>query len=96
MNLKPLSDRLVVEPIEQDALTASGIFLLESAREKPMRGKVLAVGPGASKKEDGSRITMDVSTGNIVLFANHAGIRIRFEDKKYVILQETDVLAIVH
>jgi chaperonin GroES len=94
MNLKPLGDRLIVEPIEQEELTASGIVLPETAREKPMQGKVLVIGPGA-RKEDGSRIAMDVSKGDTVLYAKYAGTEVKIENKKYLILKETDVLAIV-
>jgi chaperonin GroES len=94
MNLKPLGDRLIVEPIEQEEMTASGIVLPETAKEKPMQGKVLAIGPGA-RKEDGSRIAMDVSTGDTVLYAKYAGTEVKIENKKYLILKETDVLAIV-
>ena len=94
MNLKPLGDRLIVEPIEQEELTASGIVLPETAKEKPMQGKVLAVGHGA-RKEDGSRIAMDVSTGDTVLYAKYAGTEVKIENKKYLILKETDILAIV-
>ena len=94
MNLKPLGDRLIVEPIEQADITASGIVLPETAKEKPMQGKVLATGPGA-RKEDGSRITMDVSTGDTVLYAKYVGAEVKIESKKYLILKETEVLAIV-
>ena len=94
MNLKPLGDRLIVEPIEQEELTPSGIMLPETAKEKPMQGKVLAIGPGA-RKEDGSRIAIDVSKGDTVLYAKYAGAEIKIENKKYLILNETDVLAIV-
>jgi len=94
MNLKPLGDRLIVEPIEQAELTASGIVLPETAKEKPMQGKVLAIGPGA-RKEDGSRIAMDVSAGDTVLYAKYSGTEVKIESKKYLILKETDVLAIV-
>jgi chaperonin GroES len=94
MNLKPLGDRLIVEPIEQEELTASGIVLPETAREKPMQGKVLVIGPGA-RKEDGSRIAMDVSKDDTVLYAKYAGTEVKIENKKYLILKETDVLAIV-
>ena len=94
MNLKPLGDRLIVEPIEQEELTPSGIMLPETAKEKPMQGKVLAIGPGA-RKEDGSRIAIDVSKGDTVLYAKYAGAEIKIENKKYLILKETDVLAIV-
>lgn len=94
MKLKPLGDRLIIEPIEQEELTASGIVLPETAKEKPMRGKVLAIGPGA-RKGDGSRIPMDVSTGDTVLYARYAGTEVKIENKKYLIFKETDVLAIV-
>lgn len=94
MNLKPLGDRLIVEPIEQEEVTALGIVLPETAKEKPMQGKVLATGPGA-RKEDGSRITMDVNTGDTVLYAKYAGTEVKIDGKKYLILKETDVLAIV-
>ena len=94
MKLKPLGDRLIIEPIEQEELTASGIVLPETAKEKPMQGKVLAIGPGA-RKEDGSRIPMDVSTGDTVLYARYAGTEVKIENKKYLILKETDALAIV-
>ena len=94
MNLKPLGDRLIVEPIEQEEMTASGIVIPETAKEKPMQGKVLAIGPGA-RAEDGSRIAMDVNTGDTVLYAKYAGTEVKIESKKYLIVKETDVLAIV-
>jgi chaperonin GroES len=94
MNLKPLGDRLIVEPIEREEMTASGIVLPETAKEKPMQGKVLAVGPGA-RKDDGSRVAMDVSEGDTVLYAKYAGTEVKLGDDKYLILKETDVLAIV-
>jgi chaperonin GroES len=94
MNLKPLGDRLLVKPIEQEEKTASGIILPETAKEKPQEGEVLAVGPG-SRKEDGSRIEMDVAVGNRVLYAKYAGTEIKMDGVKYLILRESDVLAIV-
>lgn len=94
MNLKPLSDRLIVEPIEQEEMTASGIVLPETAKEKPMQGKVLATGPGA-RQEDGSRIALDVSLGDTVLYTRYGGTEVKLEGKKYLILREVDVLAIV-
>lgn len=94
MNLKPLGDRLIIQPIEQEEVTASGIVLPETAKEKPMQGKVVAAGPGA-RKEDGSRVTMDVTEGDTVLYAKYAGTEVKIGDKKYLILKETDVLAIV-
>ncbi len=94
MNLRPLGDRLLVKPIEQEEMTASGIVLPETAKEKPMQGKVIAAGPGA-RKEDGSRILMDVSVNDTVLYAKYAGTEVKIEGDKYLILKETDVLAIV-
>jgi chaperonin GroES len=94
MNLKPLGDRLIVEPIEQEEMTASGIVLPETAKEKPMQGKVMAAGPGA-RKDDGTRVAMDVSEGDTVLYAKYAGTEVKIGDNKYLILKETDVLAIV-
>ncbi|MCX6025988.1 MAG: co-chaperone GroES [Chloroflexi bacterium] len=94
MNLKPLGDRVVIEPLEQEEVTASGIVLPETAKEKPQKGKILAVGPGA-RDEDGKRIAMDVKAGDTVLFAKYAGTEIKIESKKVLILKETDILAIV-
>ena len=94
MNLKPLGDRVVIEPLEQEEVTASGIVLPETAKEKPQKGKILAVGPGA-RDEEGKRIAMDVKPGDSVLFAKYAGTEINIESKKVLILKETDILAIV-
>jgi len=94
LNIKPLGDRLIVEPTEQEDTTASGIILPETAKEKPQRGKVLAAGPGR-RDDEGKRVEMDVKEGDTVLYAKYAGTEIKLEDKKYLILKETDVLAIV-
>lgn len=94
LNLKPLGDRLVVEPIEQEEMTASGIVLPETAKEKPQKGIVLSVGPGA-RDDEGKRIPMDVSVGDTVLYAKYAGTEIKMDGKKLLIFRETDVLAIV-
>ena len=94
MNLKPLGDRLIVEPTQQEEMTASGIVLPETAKEKPMQGKVLAVGPG-SRKEDGTRAALDVTAGDTVLYAKYAGTEVKIDGNKYLILRESDVLAIV-
>jgi chaperonin GroES len=95
LNLKPLADRLVVEPIERDEVTASGIYVPETAKEKPQEGKVVAAGPGRRKDEDGERIPMDVQEGDRVLYAKYAGTEIKLDDKKYLILKESDILAIL-
>lgn len=94
MNLKPLGDRLVVEPVEQEEQTASGIFLPETAKEKPQQGKVVAAGPG-TRKESGERIELDVKVGDTVLYAKYAGTNIKLSGTEYLILKESDVLAIV-
>jgi chaperonin GroES len=94
LNLKPLGDRLIVEPTESEEVTASGIILPETAKERPQQGKVLAAGPGR-RDEDGKRIEMDVKAGDTVLFAKYSGTEVKMEGKKYLILKETDVLAIV-
>jgi len=94
LKLKPLGDRLVVEPIEREERTASGIILPETAKEKPQEGKVLAAGPGRTD-DDGDRIPMDVKVGDTVLYAKYAGTEVKINDKKLLILKESDVLAIV-
>lgn len=94
LNLKPLGSRVVVEPIEMDDVTVGGIVLPETAKEKPQKGKVLAAGPG-DRDEDGKRIMMDVKVGDTVLYAKYAGTEIKLDGKKYLILRESDLLAIV-
>lgn len=94
LKLKPLGGRVVVEPIEQEEVTAGGIVLPETAKEKPQKGVILAVGPG-DRDEDGKRIPMDVAVGNKVLYAKYGGTEIKIDDKKLLILRESDLLAIV-
>ena len=94
MNLKPLGDRLVVKPVEQEEVTASGLYLPETAKEKPQQGKVIAVGPGA-RKDNGDRVALDVSIDDVVLYAKYSGTSIKLDGKEYLILKESDVLAIV-
>jgi len=94
LNLKPLGGRVVVEPIEQEEITAGGIVLPETAKEKPQKGLVVAVGPG-DRDESGKRIPMEVSVGNTVLYAKYGGTEIKIDNKKLLILRESDLLAIV-
>ena len=94
LKLKPLADRLVVEPTAGEEMTASGIFVPETAKEKPQEGKVVAAGPGR-KDDEGKRIPMDVAAGDRVLYAKYAGTEIKLEGTKYLILKESDILAIV-
>ena len=94
VNLKPLGDRVVVEPLEKEEKTASGIILPETAKEKPQEGQVVAAGPGRLD-DNGKRVEMDVKKGDIVLFAKYSGTEIKIDDKKLLILKEYDILAIV-
>ncbi len=95
VKLRPLGDRVVIEPIEEEERTASGIILPETAKEKPQQGKVIAVGPGA-RDENGNRIPMDVKLGDRVLFAKYAGTEVKLDgDNKVLVLRESDILAII-
>lgn len=94
MQLKPLGGRVVVEPTEQDEITAGGIVLPETAKEKPQKGVVVAAGPG-ERDDKGKRIALDVNVGDTVLFAKYSGTEIKIEGKKLLILRESDLLAIV-
>ncbi len=95
IKLKPLGARVVVEPVEQEEKTASGIILPETAKEKPQEGTIIAVGPG-QRDESGKRIPMDVKVGDRVLYAKYAGTEVKLEgNKKVLILKENDILAIV-
>ncbi len=94
ISLKPLGNRVVVEPVEQDEVTPGGIVLPETAKEKPQKGKVLSVGPG-ERDDNGKYIPMDVKAGDTVLYAKYSGTEIKLEGKKLLILRETDLLAIV-
>jgi chaperonin GroES len=94
MKLRPLSDRIVVKPIEREAKIASGIILPESAREKPQEGEVIAVGPGA-RNEKGEHMALDIYIGDTVLYAKYAGTEVKLDDEKCLILRENDILAVV-
>jgi len=94
MNLKPLGDRLVVEPQEREQTTTSGLVLPETAKEKPQQGEVIAVGPGR-RDDNNKRIPLDVGVGDIVLYAKYGGTEVKINDQKLLILKESDVLAIV-
>ena len=94
LNLRPLGDRVIIEPIEQEEVTASGLYIPETAKEKPQQGNVLAAGEGR-RDDDGKRVPMDVKAGDKVLFAKYAGTEIKVDGKKLLIMKETDILAIV-
>ncbi len=92
--LTPLGDRVVVKPQVRDEVTKSGIVLPDTAKEKPQRGEVVAVGKGRLT-DSGERLPMDVQTGDSVLFAKYAGTEFKLDDVEYLILSEKDILAIV-
>jgi chaperonin GroES len=94
MKLKPLGGRVIVEPIEQEEMTAGGIILPETAKEKPQEGKILAAGPG-ERDEDGERIPMEVQVGDKVLYAKYSGTEVKMDGKKLLILRESDILAVL-
>ena len=94
LKLKPLGGRVIVEPIEQEEMTAGGIILPETAKEKPQEGKILAAGPG-DRDEDGERIPMEVQIGDRVLYAKYSGTEVKMDGRKLLILRESDILAVV-
>ena len=93
VSLQPLEDRIVVKPSEGEEMTASGLVIPDTAKEKPQEGEVLAVGPG--RFEDGNRVPLDVKEGERVLFAKYSGTEIKLEQEEYLILREADILAVI-
>ncbi len=92
--LKPLGDRVVIRVLEQEEKTASGIFLPDTAKEKPSQGEVIAVGPG-KLQDDGKRVALDVKVGDKIIFSKYAGTEVKFEGVQYLIVSERDILAII-
>ena len=92
MNLQPLGDRLIVEVLEEEETTVSGIVLPDTAKEKPQRGRVLAVGPGA-RDDNGDHVAMDIDEGDEIIFSKYGGTEIKVGVDEYLILRESDVLA---
>ena len=92
VKLKPFGDRVLVRPTIEQEVTKGGLILPDTAREKPQRGEVIAVGPGWLDK-DGKRIAMEVKKGDKVLYSRYAGTEIKLNDEEYLILRETDILA---
>ena len=93
MNLKPLGDRLIVQPLEEEQTTAAGIVLPDTALERPQRGNVVAAGPGERSRDTGEIIPMEVAEGDIVVFSKYGGTDIKIEGDDYLILRESDILA---
>lgn len=92
--LKPLGDRVVIELVESEEKTASGIVLPDSAKEKPQEGKVVAVGSGRVL-ENGERLALEVSAGDRIIFSKYSGTEVKYDGKEYLILRDSDILAVV-
>ncbi len=92
VKLQPLADRVLVKPVEKEEKTKSGIYLPDTAKEKPQEGKVLAVGPG-KMTDDGKRIPPDLKVGDTVIYAKYGGTEIKVDDEDLIILRESDILA---
>ena len=94
MNLQPLGDRLIVEVLDEESTTASGIVLPDTAQEKPQEGEVVAVGPGA-RDEDGERIALDVKVGDRILFGKWSGTEVKIDGEELLIMKESDIMGII-
>jgi chaperonin GroES len=90
--LQPMADRVLVKPLEKEEKTKSGIYLPDTAKEKPQEGEVIAVGPG-KMSEDGKRIVMDIKVGDTLIYAKYGGTEIKVDDEELMILRESDILA---
>ena len=95
LKLRPLADRVIVEPLDKEEVTAGGILLPETAKEKPQEGLVIAAGPGRWDEDGKKRVEMEVSVNDKVIFAKYSGTEIKLNDKKYLILGEKDILAVL-
>jgi chaperonin GroES len=93
LNIKPLGDRVVIRPLEETEEMRGGLYIPDTAKEKPLQGEVLAVGPGRIEK--GARVPMDLSAGQKVLYSKYAGTEVRIANEEFLIIKEADVLAIV-
>jgi len=93
MNIKPLGDRIVIKVLEKEEKTKGGIVLPDTAKEKPQKGEVLAVGSG--EIIDGQKVPLEVKVGDKIIFSKYAGTEIKMEDEEYLILRQSDVLAII-
>ncbi len=95
LKLRPLADRVIVEPLDKEEVTPGGILLPETAKEKPQEGRVVAVGPGRWDEDGKKRVEMEVALDDTVIFAKYSGTEIKLDDKKYLILGEKDILAVM-
>ena len=95
VNIKPLEDRIVVQPLDAEQTTASGLVIPDTAKEKPQEGEVVAVGPGRFNEDGDERIPMDISVGDKVIYSKYGGTEVKYGGEEYLILSARDVLAIV-
>ena len=95
MKLKPLGDRLIVKPVDEEETTASGIVLPDTAKEKPQKGKVVAVGEGNWDEDGEKRIPLDVAVGDVVLYSKYGGTEVKYGGQEYLILSARDILAVI-
>jgi len=93
--LKPLEDRVVVQPLDAEQTTASGLVIPDTAKEKPQEGRVLAIGPGRWDEDGEKRIPLDVQVGDIVLYSKYGGTEVKYNNEEYLVLSARDLLAIV-
>ena len=93
--IKPLEDRIVVQAVEAETTTASGIVIPDTAKEKPQEGEVLAVGPGRWDEAGTKRVPLDVKVGDIVLYSKHGGTEVKYSGEEYLVLSARDVLAVI-
>lgn len=93
--MRPLADRVIVEPLEQEEKTASGLYLPETAKERPQEGLIVAAGPGRWDEDGKKRVEMEVAVGDKVVFAKYSGSEIKLGEKKYLIMSEKDILAVL-
>ncbi len=95
LKLRPLADRVIVDPLDKEEVTAGGILLPETAKEKPQEGLVVAAGPGRWDEDGKKRVEMEVSEGDKVIFQKYSGTEVKINEKKYLILSEKDILAVL-
>ena len=94
VTIKPLEDRILIQPLEAETTTASGLYIPDTAKEKPQEGKVVAVGPGRVD-DSGKRIPLDVAEGDVVIFSKYGGTEVKYDGQEYLLLNARDILAVV-
>ncbi|RXW31868.1 co-chaperone GroES [Propioniciclava flava] len=94
VTIKPLEDRILIQPLEAETTTASGLYIPDTAKEKPQEGKVVAVGPGRVD-DSGKRIPLDVAEGDVVIFSKYGGTEVKYDGAEYLLLNARDILAVV-